>query len=144
MKNIFVIGLILLGSLQMMAQDKDDHRKRIRALKTAHITEGLQLTPREAEKFWPVYNMFEEKRRNLHKREHAHIENVECISEEKANQMVQEFVEIEKEDYLLKKEFFRELRTMFSAQRIILLKKVEDDFNRKLFKEYRERRAKNE
>ena len=142
MKKIIIIGLILLGSLEMAAQDRDDHRERIRALKTAHITEGLQLTPQEAEKFWPVYNKFDEKRRSLRRREHADIEDIECITEEEANKMLEEYVQIEREDYLLQKEFFRELKTMLSAQRILELRKVEDDFHRRLLKEYRERHSK--
>ena len=143
MKKLFILGLVLLGSLQMMAQDRDDRREEIKALKTAYITEGLNLTPEEAQKFWPVYNRFEEKRSNLRRREHADIENLECITEDRANKMVQEYVEIEREDYLLQKEFFQELRSMFSAKRIIQLKKVEDDFHRKLLKEYRARKSKN-
>ncbi len=143
MKKIFLLGFILLSSLQMLAQDKEDRREQIKALKTAYITEGLNLTPQEAQKFWPVYNKFEEQRRALHKKEHADIQAIECITEERANEMVQEYVQIEKEDYLLKKKFFEELRTMFSAKRIIQLKKTEDDFNRKLLKEYRERHSNN-
>lgn len=144
MKKTLFIGILLLSSLQMLAQDRNERREQIRALKTAHITEGLELTPKEAEKFWPVYNEFEKKRRSLHKREHADIDNIECLSEERANEMVQEYVQIEREDYLLKKKFFEELRTMFSARRIILLKKVEDDFHRKLLKEYRARHSKDD
>ena len=141
MKKLIIIGFILLGSLHMTAQDRNGHRERIRALKTAHITEGLNLTAKEAEKFWPVYNKFEEERRKLHRREHADIEEIECISEERANQMVKEYVQIEREDYLLKKKFFEELSSIFSAKRIIQLKKVEDEFNRKMLKEYRARQS---
>lgn len=140
MKKLVILGFILLCSFQVMAQDRDEKREQIKALKTAHITEGLNLTPEEAQKFWPVYNRFEEKRRNLRRREHADIENMECITEERANKMVKEYVEIEKEDYLLQKQFFEELREMFSAKRIIQLKKVEDEFHRKLLKEYRARK----
>lgn len=141
MKKLIIIGFILFGSLHMTAQDRNGHRERIRALKTAHITEGLNLTAKEAEKFWPVYNKFEEERRKLHRREHADIEEIECISEERANQMVKEYVQIEREDYLLKKKFFEELSGIFSAKRIIQLKKVEDEFNRKMLKEYRARQS---
>lgn len=141
MKKLIIVCFILLGSLHMTAQDREGHRERIRALKTAHITEGLNLTAKEAEKFWPVYNKFEEERRKLHRREHADIEEIECISEERANQMVKEYVQIEREDYLIKKKFFEELSSIFSAKRIIQLKKVEDEFNRKMLKEYRARHS---
>ena len=142
MKKIIFICFVLLSSLQVTAQENEEHRERIKALKTAFITEGLNLSPRDAEKFWPVYNDFSEKRRALYKKEHADLGEMECISEEKAESMLQEYVNIEREDYLLKKKFFSDLRTIFSAKQIIQLKKIEDDFNRKLIKEYRERHSK--
>lgn len=141
MKKLLFICLILFSSLQLAAQNREGHREKIKALKTAHITEGLNLTPQEAQKFWPVYNKYEKKRRQLHRQEHADIENIECISEDKAKKMLDEYVRLEREDYLLKKQYFQELSTILSAQRIIQLKKVEEDFNRKLIKEYRARQA---
>ena len=142
MKKLLILGFLLLGSLHMAAQNRDGHRERIRALKTAHITEGLNLTAKEAEKFWPVYNKYDEERRKLHRREHTDIEEIECISEERAGRMLKEYVQIEREDYLLTKKFFEEMSSIFSAQRIIQLKKVEDEFNRKLLREYRARQSK--
>lgn len=141
MKKILILSFILLCSLQLSAQNKDNHREKIKALKTAHITEGINLSAQEAQKFWPIYNDFEEKRRALYKKERADIENLECISEERATAMLKEYVELEREDYLLKKKFFTDLRGIFSAKKVIQLKKVEDEFNRQLIKEYRERHS---
>lgn len=144
MKKSLFIFFLLIGSLTLSAQDRDEHREKIRALKTAYITEGLNLSAKDAQKFWPIYNAFEEKRRKLYRREHREISDLQCISEEKAESMLQEYINIEREDYLLQKEFFADLRTIFSAKQIIQLKKVEDDFNRKLIKEYRERHNKSQ
>lgn len=140
-KRILVLGFILICSLQVSAQNSDDHREKIKTLKTAHITEGLNLSPKDAEKFWPIYNDFETKRRALYRKERADIEDLECISEEKASAMLSEYVDLEREDYLLKKKFFADLRNIFTAKQIIKLKKVEDEFNRQLIKEYRERHS---
>ncbi|HET8754016.1 MAG TPA: hypothetical protein VFM59_06610 [Salinimicrobium sp.] len=142
MKKIILLNIVLLFSLHLMAQDNDGHRERIHALKTAFITDGLDLTSEEAQKFWPIYNNYTKKRSELYRREHSDIEDLECISEAEANDMLQEYVEIEKQDFLLKKKFYEELRQIFSAQKIIRLKKVEDDFNKKMIKEYRERHRK--
>lgn len=139
MKKSLFIFFLLIGSLTLSAQDRDEHREKIKALKTAYITEGLNLSAKDAQKFWPIYNAFEEKRRKLYRREHREINDLQCISEEKAESMLQEYISIEREDYLLQKEFFKDLKTIFTAKQIIQLKKVEDEFNRKLIKEYRER-----
>ncbi len=141
MRKIFFILLLICGTFQLAAQDRESHRERIKALKTAYITEGLNLTAKEAQKFWPIYNEFDAERRKLYRREHADILDIECYTEENAEEKIREYVEIERQDYLLKKKFFEDLRTILPATRILKLKKVEDDFNRKMLKEYRERHA---
>ncbi|MEY4504357.1 MAG: hypothetical protein RL154_651 [Pseudomonadota bacterium] len=60
--------MMLLFSMQIFAQENieptpnvDDKAKLIQtidALKVAYITKELNLTPDEAQKFWPVYNGF--------------------------------------------------------------------------------------
>ncbi|NJW52786.1 hypothetical protein [Salinimicrobium oceani] len=142
MKNVFTF-LVLLLSLNLFAQDRSEHREKIRALKTAYITEGLKLTPKEAQQFWPIYNEYDDKRRNLYRRERAKLENIECMTEDKANSQLEEYVEIEREDYLLKKRYFQDLRKIFTARRIMQLKKVEDEFNEKMMREYKARQASN-
>ena len=141
MKNVLVVIFFMLFSFAGMTQKKEEHRERIKALKTAHITEGLNLSSREAQQFWPIYNDYEEKRRSLYRKERADIPSLECVTEESAAARLDEYVEIEKQDYLLKKKYYRDLGNIFSAKRIIQLKKVEDEFNEKMMREYRARRA---
>ena len=38
---------------------KNDWREKIKAEKVAFLTTRMDLTPQEAEKFWPVYNQLE-------------------------------------------------------------------------------------
>ena len=45
-------------SINSFAQKHD--KEKIKALKVAHITEQLDLTAKEAQAFWPVYNANEE------------------------------------------------------------------------------------
>lgn len=143
MKKILFIIVILFSIPELSAQegdrDREGHRERIKAWKTAHITEGLNLTPEEAEKFWPIYNAYEQKKHRLYRKEHAEIENAECMNEDAALEKLEEFVTLEKQDYLLKKEFYDDLRTILSPSRIILLTVVEEEFNDKLMREYRKR-----
>ncbi|WP_029033771.1 Spy/CpxP family protein refolding chaperone [Salinimicrobium terrae] len=140
MKKILIMVLFLFTGIFVTAQDREAHREKIRALKTAYITDGLNLTTEEAQQFWPVYNEYEEKRRALYRQERAEIENLECISEDKANLKLEEYVELEREDYLLKKKYYNDLKNIFSARRIMQLKKVEDEFNHKMMREYRARK----
>ena len=56
--NDNTIEICTADSFHKNAQDKKQHpsRDEIMAQKVAFITQELELTPAEAEKFWPVYN----------------------------------------------------------------------------------------
>lgn len=144
MKYLLFTSFFLLCAFGTSAQNREAHREKIKALKTAYITEDLDLTTKEAQEFWPIYNSFEEQRRNLYRREHADVGNLECLTEESANSKLQEYVEIEREDYLLRKKYYEDLKKIFSAKRIMQLEKIEDEFNEKLMREYRARSQKSE
>ena len=64
MKKYLLILTILLGCISMaFAQEKqpgDDQVKqeKIQALYVAYVTQQLQLTPDEAQKFWPLHTQF--------------------------------------------------------------------------------------
>ena len=141
MKKIVLIILLMLGFSTAHAQD-DKERERIKSLKTAFITQELNLSNKTAQKFWPIYDSYDEKRRALFHREHRDIKNIECINEDKANDILSEFIEIEKEDYELKKRYYQELKKILSSKEIVRLHQLEEDFHRKLIKEYRARKEK--
>ncbi|MCH4822880.1 hypothetical protein ML462_06810 [Gramella lutea] len=142
MKKILVIFCFLLTTLPVLSQeeDRDSQRERIKALKVAFFTQELNLNEQTAEKFWPIYNKYEKERRELHKREHIDIKNVECISEDEAENLIDEFLSVENEEYKIKKQLFKDLKQIISAKDIIKLHKLEDEFHKKLIKEYRSKR----
>lgn len=142
MKKLVLILCVLLMGFQIQAQDKDweAQRERIKALKVAYFTQELELTEKVAEKFWPIYNEYEKEKRELHKREHIELKNVECISEDEAENLISEFLSVESEEYKIKKQLFKDLKQIISAKDIIKLHKLEDEFHKKLIKEYRSKK----
>lgn len=139
MKKLIFTIFVLCTAIQSQAQDedRDAQRERIKALKVAFFTQELNLTEKTAEKFWPVYNEYEKKRRDLHEREHVELKNVECMSENEAEDLIDEFLSVENEEYKIKRQLFKDLKQFISAKDIIKLHKLEDEFHKKLIKEYR-------
>lgn len=64
MKN-FLLILSFLCFLEGSAWAQGNRDEKIEALKIAFITEKLQLTPSEAQQFWPVYNSYQKEIQNL-------------------------------------------------------------------------------
>ena len=56
MNNMKRTIFLFLTLLTCVAFGQEDKRSQIQAMKTAYITEELDLSTDEAEKFWPVYN----------------------------------------------------------------------------------------
>ncbi len=71
MKKLVSIVFLCAMAMTAFAQDDDESPRdpkmleKIEAARIAFITEELQLTPTESEKFWPIYREFVQKRRNI-------------------------------------------------------------------------------
>src|SRR4030043_2082544 len=57
-RTISLIAILILAPCLTRAQNPN--QERLNAYKIAFFTKRLNLTPGEAEKFWPVYNEFQE------------------------------------------------------------------------------------
>ena len=136
-KSILIIILFL--SLNAFAQGRGE---KLKALKVAFITERLDLTQEEAQKFWPIYNAYEENERKLRLDtfEERKDLNVETLSEAEANELIDNFTKAENERHKLKQQFIQDIRKVLPAKKVILLKKVEDDFKRQMLEQFKRRR----
>src|SRR5260221_4268289 len=56
MKRLLLYGLTFLLVFQISAQDGN----RLGALKIAYLTKKLDLSSEEAQRFWPIYNKYDE------------------------------------------------------------------------------------
>lgn len=65
MKKYLLILTLLLGSFSLVFAQEDpagndaNRQEKIQALYVAYVTQQLQLTPDEAQKFWPLHTQFE-------------------------------------------------------------------------------------
>ena len=60
---LLITILVFAGAWSSSAQDKNGWQERIKAEKIAYLTDAMDLSPAEAEKFWPVYNRAESEMR---------------------------------------------------------------------------------
>ncbi|MEQ3662838.1 MAG: sensor of ECF-type sigma factor [Flavobacterium sp.] len=143
MKKIIILSALFLFTTISFGQDFKEKREKIKALKVAFITEQLDLTTDEAQKFWPIYNANEEKQFELRHKKMRSIINkfenggLEKLSDKEATALIDQIETIEDELHASKKAYIKELKTVISAKKIIKLKKAEDEFNRKLMKQFR-------
>lgn len=134
----FLLILIMFSCYGQINAQHD--KERIEALKTAFITQEMEMSNKIAQKFWPVYNEYETRKWELHGEEDNKLKDTECVNEQEAEKMLAEYLDIERREYVIKKQFFEDLKEIFSAKEIIKLHRLEDEFHKKLIREYRERK----
>lgn len=148
-KNILSL-LVVFISLNAIAQDGTFIRKKkeqIKSLKVAFITNELSLTPEEAAKFWPLFNAFEDKQQEIKKQklkgylDRMDDDSFDKLSDKEATTMLAQIESSEDELYQARKKFVASLKGVISPLKILKLKKAEENFNRKLLKQYRDKKS---
>jgi hypothetical protein len=110
--------------------------ERVQALKVAFITKQLDLTPAEAEKFWPVYNEYQDKREAVRKQLQADYkiirEQADQLSPEELTRIADEEVALKAKDAELVSEMHEKLKKVLPPKKLAKLYVAEEDFKRKL------------
>ena len=143
MKTLHTILLTLFVTVSVFAQRPD--REKIKTLKIAHITEQLDSTKSEAQKFWPIYNANEEAKNKLrtesnNRRKEKDADN---LTESEAKSLLLDMEKIEKQKVELQSKLLKELLEILPAKKIIKLYQAERSFKHKMFEEYKKRHSTN-
>ena len=132
---------LFLSLLTFTAIGQDDRHSQIRAMKTAYITEELNLSASEAEKFWSVYNSYRKDLWNLrHNKYKTLYDNyqysLDKIDHNKAIEMLSLAKQKELEELKLYDKFQSDLLKVLPAPKVFMLPRVEEGFKRKLLRWY--------
>lgn len=67
MKKLNLIVLLMIISVTTYAQrpERNYDKEKLESARVAFITNRIDLKPEQAEKFWPLYNQYQEKRSNM-------------------------------------------------------------------------------
>jgi len=141
-KIVFTLLIISFTISSLNAQQSK--REKLKAYKTAFITQRLDLSSKEAEKFWPIYNVFEKKMYQLKvlnlregRKQIKEKGGMVALTNEDAERFVSKLIQNEQDILEAKKELINDLKNVISANKILKLYGVEHEFNKKLLKEFR-------
>jgi len=143
--RIAIISALLIIIVQILnAQGRgrnpmmEENKEKIKAHKIAFITDRLNLTPDEAEKFWPVYNENEAIMDNFHKefrKNHKfEPEDIETMSDAEVNSFIDDQFKHEQQAFSYRKDFVEKLRGVIPPKKILMLMESEKDFKVELMK----------
>ncbi len=151
MKKIIIFGLFLLSGWAATAQGQTDPeitqdpsvQEKIKNLRIAYISDKLGLTPDQAEKFWPVYREFSDKKREI---KQEFVETRKGIKQDnpdpaKQEELVKLGLALKQRELDLEKTYSDRLLRVITAQQILNLRRAEGDFQRIILEQIQQRRT---
>jgi hypothetical protein len=144
MKKIITLLLLFVCTISF-GQNFEKRAERVKALRVAFISNKLDLTSQEAEKFWPIFNKFSDSQMDLHKQKRKLMlklkpENTVGMSDTATLKLLNESEDIDADMENKKRQFIKDLQGVIPPQKILLLKKAEEEFKSTLLKKMNDRR----
>jgi len=147
--SIIAITYILVGNSPLAAQTKEsDKEELVKAQKIAFFTEKLSLTADEAQKFWPVYNSYwERKNKIIEERRNAMkfcSENMDKLSPKEIERYGDMYINFHKQESDLLLEFNKKFKEVLSPEKVMKLYLADYDFKTYLLRQIRKSSDKEE
>ncbi len=111
-------------------------------MRSAYITDYLQLSTEEAQMFWPIYNEYKASEKTI-RQEYRVKGDIRMMTDQEAEQVVLQGFEREEKLLDLRKEYYQRLQQAVPIRKIALLPEAERKFKEKILKEIQQRRSNN-
>ena len=142
-KTLWISIYLFLFSLQAYAQRPGQQfdRQKLEDAKIAFISTRLDLSPEQAQKFWPLYNQYSNQREaNLRKLAELNPRReANSISDSQAKEMIAKRFAIQRQMIDDEEKFVKEVASVISYEQILKLNGISRDFTRMLYQRQRGR-----
>ena len=134
--------LVLLALTPFLSGQTDEQVARFEEEKIAFFTKELQLTEAESEKFWPLYNDFNnrimkisEDERNTLRYFHGNMEN---LSDQEVSDMLAKYLDLNNQKHKLELEYHKKFREILPDQKVMMMYVAERQFRMHLIRKLKE------
>lgn len=141
MKNLILIFFLIASTLVVNAQ-KRNGKEQIEAARIAMISKKLGLTPKQAEKFWPMYNEYRAQKQEIRKEFNNKRKSFDAsnASEEQRKSMLKLGHNFKQRQLDLEKKYSDRLLQVINSKQALQLRRSEEQFRKMLLKKLQERR----
>jgi hypothetical protein len=139
---VLLCTLSLTGWSQQEPPAGEKRKEKVEALKRSFYSEKLELTPAEAEKFWPIYNDFKKKEDALKKDAKGDKKKGEApkLSEKEVLTQLDQTAQQKKARIDLETQFYKDCLPVLGPDRVVHLTKIDREFQRELLQHMKERK----
>jgi len=138
LQKILVVTIVIGFFGKSFGQDLESRKDKIEAQRIAYITQQINLTSSEAEIFWPVYNEFQDKKRNILKQKKLimlRYEQKDYASEAELEQLVDKFINLQVGEAEMLKSYHQEFKKILGVEKVVKLYRAENHFKQYLLKQ---------
>ncbi len=141
MKNYILLFSFIFAGLYSSAQAPNE---RIEALKISYITRALDLTPEEAQQFWPLYNEYQDKLESIRKERRAATMDKwrkdQNMSDAEIVEALDKYLDYNQKELDLQKEYIEKFKQVLPVKKVAQLIVAEERFKLVLLEELRKRK----
>lgn len=142
--SLLLLMVVFLGGAfaQPNKKKREERRERIHAQKIAFISTELDLTPEEAQVFWPVYNAYEaeiKEVRTERKKYMKELRHAEDLSDERAYELFELIFEAEKKESDIRLKYLKKFSEVLGKKKGAKVFIAEEKFKRELLDKVRDR-----
>lgn len=105
--------------------------QQIQAMKVAFITQRMNLTPQEAEKFWPLQNEFEAEQKKI-RTQYRPGKELSTLTDAEIEETILNRFEMEEQIVRLKRNYFTRFKRVVPVRKLAIYYRAETDFNKRL------------
>ena len=134
---------LILGALSHL-QAQNPNLDKLNAYKIAFLTKRINLTSQEAEKFWPVYNEYQDKKLHVQQERLQLGRDVNLtgstMSEKELADAGDKYISLEVQEASLTQELHNKLKEVLPPAKIIRIYQAENQYKVQLLNELQDRR----
>jgi hypothetical protein len=139
MKRIIIVLLIISGFTCIRSEAQNPNLEKLNNYKIGFFTRRLNLTTGEAEKFWPVYNAYQNQR-NLIQLEKMKLnrifnQNGSTLSDNQLAEMGDKYIDCLVQESALAVTFHKKLKTILTPAKVIMYYQAENQYKAQLLNE---------
>ena len=147
MKNnlLLLLTLVPVMAFAQKPQKPDKPaRERVESMKIGFLTSQLELTPEEAQAFWPVYNKYSEELETLRKNRRESMaearKGIDELTDKELEKMVDSELAFRQAELDILKKYHPQFKQVLPLKKVAKLYRAEEEFKRKLLEMLQERR----
>jgi len=114
---------------------RQERLSQLENARIAYLTEKIALTPDQAQKFWPLYNEFTAKRRDLSRRlRQLRPANTDGLSDQQIKESLNQSYVLRQQEITLEKDYFERFQRVISVRQVGRLALAERQFTKEVLK----------